>query len=159
MTSISKKTIHSFETVTFVISKVIHSFKTVTLDHYVSALAQSIVRQILQLNEIHRNPSSSHPTVVVLECNGGRRAATGDDLINDDDRRSHSRQGLPSLSLCRDARVCRATTWRHDSMCAPLSAFLASTCPGFPMISSSNTRFSCAILGRHMFEEQRSDAG
>jgi hypothetical protein len=47
--SISKKSIHSFETVAFLISKVIHSFETVALDRYVSALAQSIARQIPQL--------------------------------------------------------------------------------------------------------------
>ena len=37
--------------------------------------------------------------------------------------------------------------------------FSPRTCPGFPMISSSYTRCSCAILASHMIEDQSSGAG
>ena len=41
---------------------------------------------------------------------------------------------------------------RHSQPFSPL------TCPGFPMISSSHTRCSCAVLRSHMNEEQSSGA-
>ena len=78
-------------------------------------------------------------------CNGGRRAAAGDEMSNDGDRRWHCWPGLHFLSRGRCGRACQATTWLVVCRCAALHALWRPSVPGVP----NDIFLSHALLLRH----------